>query len=131
MFGNPETTTGGNALKFYASVRLDIRRIGQLKDGEEIHGNRSRVKVVKNKLAPPFRKAEFDIMYGQGISKTGELIDLGVELDIVKKSGSWFSYGETRLGQGRDAVKQLLSDNPELSDELEVKIKEAMTKLAT
>ena len=131
MFGNPETTTGGNALKFYASVRLDIRRIGQIKDGEEIHGNRSRVKVVKNKLAPPFRKAEFDIMYGQGISKTGELIDLGVELDIMKKSGSWFSYGETRLGQGRDAVKQLLSDNPELSDELEVKIKKAMTKLDT
>jgi recombination protein RecA len=129
MFGNPETTTGGNALKFYASVRLDIRRIGQLKDGEDIQGNRSRVKVVKNKLAPPFRKAEFDIMYGQGISKTGELIDLGVELDILKKSGSWFSYGETRLGQGRDAVKQLLSDNPELSEELETKIKEAMEKL--
>jgi recombination protein RecA len=128
MFGNPETTTGGNALKFYASVRLDIRRIGQLKDGEDIQGNRSRVKVVKNKLAPPFRKAEFDIMYGLGISKTGELIDLGVELNIIKKSGSWFSYGETRLGQGRDAVKLLLQDNPELSEELEVKLKEAMNK---
>jgi recombination protein RecA len=129
MFGNPETTTGGNALKFYASVRLDIRRIGQLKDGEDIQGNRSRVKVVKNKLAPPFRKAEFDIMYGLGISKTGELIDLGVELNILKKSGSWFSYGETRLGQGRDAVKLLLQDNPELSEELEVKLKEAMKKI--
>jgi len=126
MFGNPETTTGGNALKFYASVRLDIRRIGQIKDGEDIQGNRSRVKVVKNKLAPPFRKAEFDIIYGEGISKTGELIDLGVDLEIIKKSGSWFSYGETRLGQGRDAVKSLLKDNPELSDELEVKIKAAL-----
>ena len=114
MFGNPETTTGGNALKFYASVRIDIRRIGQLKEGEEIQGNRTRVKVVKNKLAPPFRKAEFDILYGEGISKTGELIDMGVDLDILKKSGSWFSYGETRLGQGRDAVKNLLRDNPEL-----------------
>lgn len=129
MFGNPETTTGGNALKFYASVRLDIRRIGQLKDGEDIQGNRARVKVVKNKLAPPFRKAEFDIMYGQGISKTGELIDLGVDLNILKKSGSWFSYGETRLGQGRDSVKVLLKDNPELSEELEIKIKEAMKKV--
>ena len=129
MFGNPETTTGGNALKFYASVRLDIRRIGQLKDGEDIQGNRSRVKVVKNKLAPPFRKAEFDIMYGLGISKTGELIDLGVDLDILKKSGSWFSYGETRLGQGRDAVKLLLRDNPELSEELEEKIKTVMKKV--
>ncbi len=129
MFGNPETTTGGNALKFYSSVRLDIRRIGQLKDGEDIQGNRARVKVVKNKLAPPFRKAEFDIMYGQGISKTGELIDLGVDLDILKKSGSWFSYGETRLGQGRDAVKLLLKDNPELSEELEGKIKEKMKKI--
>ena len=129
MFGNPETTTGGNALKFYSSVRLDIRRIGQLKDGEDIQGNRARVKVVKNKLAPPFRKAEFDIMYGQGISKTGELIDLGVDLDILKKSGSWFSYGETRLGQGRDAVKLLLKDNPELSEELEGKIKEKMKKV--
>lgn len=126
MFGNPETTTGGNALKFYSSVRLDIRRIGQLKDGENIQGNRARVKVVKNKLAPPFKKAEFDIIYGEGISKTGELIDLGVELEILKKSGSWFSYGETRLGQGRDAVRNLLRDNPELSEELEVKIKEAL-----
>ena len=129
MFGNPETTTGGNALKFYASIRLDIRRIGQLKDGEDIQGNRSRVKVVKNKLAPPFRKAEFDIMYGMGISKVGELIDLGVDLEIMKKSGSWFSYGETRLGQGRDAVKLLLQDNPELAEELEVKVKEAMKKI--
>ena len=126
MFGNPETTTGGNALKFYASVRLDIRRIGQLKEGEEIHGNRTRVKVVKNKLAPPFRKTEFDILYGEGISKSGELIDLGVELGFLKKSGSWFSYGETRLGQGRDAVKNLLRDNPELSEELESKIKTAL-----
>ncbi|MEN8229707.1 MAG: recombinase RecA [Bacteroidota bacterium] len=123
MFGNPETTTGGNALKFYASVRIDIRRIGQLKEGEEIHGNRTRVKVVKNKLAPPFRKAEFDILYGEGISKTGEIIDLGVELAILKKSGSWFSYGETRLGQGREAVRNLLRDNPELSEEIEAKIK--------
>jgi recombination protein RecA len=126
MFGNPETTTGGNALKFYASVRIDIRRIGQIKEGEEIQGNRTRVKVVKNKLAPPFRKAEFDIIYGQGISKTGELIDLGVEMEILKKSGSWFSYGETRLGQGRDAVKNLLRDNPELSEEIEQKIKETI-----
>jgi recombination protein RecA len=126
MFGNPETTTGGNALKFYASVRIDIRRIGQLKEGEEIQGNRTRVKVVKNKLAPPFRKAEFDILYGQGISKTGELIDMGVDLNILKKSGSWFSYGETRLGQGRDAVRNLLRDNPELADEIEAKIKAAV-----
>ncbi len=123
MFGNPETTTGGHALKFYASVRIDIRRIGQLKDGEEIQGNRTRVKVVKNKLAPPFRKAEFDILYGEGISKTGEIIDMGVDMDILKKSGSWFSYGETRLGQGRDAVRNLLKDNPELSEEIEAKIK--------
>lgn len=123
MFGNPETTTGGNALKFYASVRIDIRRIGQLKDGDDVQGNRTRVKVVKNKLAPPFRKAEFDIIYGAGISKTGELIDLGVDLDILKKSGSWFSYGDTRLGQGRDSVKNLLRDNPELSEEIETKIK--------
>jgi len=123
MFGNPETTTGGNALKFYASVRIDIRRIGQIKEGEDIQGNRTRVKVVKNKLAPPFRRAEFDILYGEGISKTGELIDLAVELGIIKKSGSWFSYGETRLGQGRDAVRSLLRDNPELSEELETKIK--------
>lgn len=126
MFGNPETTTGGNALKFYASVRVDIRRTGQIKDGEDIQGNRTRVKIVKNKLAPPFRKAEFDIMYGEGISKTGELIDLGVDLEIIKKSGSWFSYGETRLGQGRDAVKVLLLDNPELSDEIELKIREKL-----
>ncbi|TFH28462.1 MAG: recombinase RecA [Bacteroidia bacterium] len=123
MFGNPETTTGGNALKFYASVRIDIRRIGQIKEGEDIQGNRTRVKVVKNKLAPPFRKAEFDIIYGEGISKTGELVDMGVELEILKKSGSWFSYGETRLGQGRDAIKNLLKDNPELSEEIEQKIK--------
>ena len=126
MFGNPETTTGGNALKYYASVRLDIRRIGQIKDGDSVAGNRTRVKVVKNKVAPPFRQAEFDIMYGEGISKTGELVDLGVELNIVKKSGSWFSYGDTKLGQGRDAVKQLFADNPELADEIENKIKEAM-----
>jgi len=126
MFGNPETTTGGNALKFYASVRIDIRRIGQIKEGEDIQGNRTRVKVVKNKLAPPFRKAEFDIIYGQGISKTGELIDMGVDLNIIKKSGSWFSYGETRLGQGRDAVRNLLRDNPELSEEIEGKIKAAI-----
>jgi recombination protein RecA len=123
VFGNPETTTGGNALKFYASVRIDIRRIGQIKEGDDIQGNRTRVKVVKNKLAPPFRKAEFDIIYGEGISKTGELIDMGVDLAILKKSGSWFSYGETRLGQGRDAVKNLLRDNPELSEEIEAKIK--------
>ena len=129
MFGNPETTTGGNALKFYASIRLDIRRIGQLKEGDEVNGNRTRVKVVKNKLAPPFRKVEFDILYGQGISKTGELIDLGVDLGLLKKSGSWFSYGDTRLGQGRDAVKNLLKDNPELSEELEAKIKAALQKV--
>ncbi len=126
MFGNPETTTGGNALKFYASVRIDIRRIGQIKDGDEVTGNRTRVKVVKNKMAPPFRKAEFDIVYGEGISKTGEIIDLGVEYDIIKKAGSWFSYGETRLGQGREAVRQLISDNPELATELETKIVEAI-----
>ena len=123
MFGNPETTTGGNALKFYATIRLDIRRIGQIKEGEDITGNRTRVKVVKNKLAPPFRKVEFDIIYGQGISKTGELIDLGTDLEILKKSGSWFSYGETRLGQGREAVKNLMRDNPELAEEIEGKIK--------
>jgi recombination protein RecA len=122
MFGNPETTTGGNALKFYASVRLDIRKIGQLKDGEEVQGNHTRVKVVKNKIAPPFRKAEFDIIFGEGISKIGEIIDLGVELNIVKKSGSWFSYGETKLGQGREGVKALLHDNPELAEEIEKKI---------
>ena len=126
MFGNPETTTGGNALKYYASVRLDIRRIGQIKDADNIVGNRTRVKVVKNKVAPPFRQAEFDIMYGEGISKTGELVDLGVELNIIKKSGSRFSYGDTKLGQGRDAVKQLFADNPELADEIEHKIKETM-----
>ncbi len=126
MFGNPETTTGGNALKFYASVRIDIRRATQIKEGDRVMGNRTRVKVVKNKLAPPFRQAEFDIIYGQGISKVGEIIDLAVDNNIVKKSGSWFSYGETRLGQGRDAVKQLLLDNPELSEELENKIKEAL-----
>ncbi|RLD91693.1 MAG: recombinase RecA [Bacteroidetes bacterium] len=122
MFGNPETTTGGNALKFYASIRLDIRRISQIKDAENATGNRVRVKVVKNKVAPPFRKAEFDIMFGEGISKVGEIIDLGVENNIIKKSGSWFSYGETKLGQGRDAVKKLLKDNPDLMDELEDKI---------
>jgi len=127
MFGNPETTTGGNALKFYASVRLDIRRIGQIKDGEEAQGNHTRVKVVKNKVAPPFKKAEFDIMYGEGISKTGEIVDLGVELNIIKKAGSWFSYGETKLGQGRESVKSLLHDNPELAMELETKILEAVT----
>ncbi len=123
MFGNPETTTGGNALKFYSSVRLDIRRISQIKDAEGVSGNRARVKVVKNKVAPPFRQTEFDIIYGHGISKVGEIIDLGVEHEIVKKSGSWFSYGDTKLGQGRDAVRQLLEDNPELADEIEAKIK--------
>ncbi|MBZ0327784.1 MAG: recombinase RecA [Altibacter sp.] len=127
MFGNPETTTGGNALKFYASVRLDIRRSTQIKDAESnVRGNKTRVKVVKNKVAPPFKMAEFDIMYGEGISKVGEVIDLGVDFDIVKKSGSWFSYDDTKLGQGRDAVKTLLLDNPELMDELEQKIKEAI-----
>lgn len=126
MFGNPETTTGGNALKFYASVRLDIRRIGQIKDGDEINGNHTRVKVVKNKVAPPFRKAEFDIIYGEGISKTGEIIDLGVTYNIIKKSGSWFSYGETKLGQGREGVKKLLTDNVELAEELETKIIDAI-----
>ncbi len=122
MFGNPETTTGGNALKFYASVRLDIRRIGQIKVGDEVVGNKTRVKVVKNKVAPPFRKAEFDIQYGLGISKVGEIIDMGVDFDIINKSGSWFSYGETKLGQGRDAVKNLFLDNPELMEEIEMKI---------
>ncbi|MCP9611126.1 recombinase RecA [Coprobacter tertius] len=126
MFGNPETTTGGNALKFYASVRLDIRRISQIKDGDEVIGNQTRVKVVKNKVAPPFRKAEFDIMFGEGISKSGEIIDLGVEKGIIKKSGSWFSYGETKLGQGRDAAKKCILDNPELADELEGLIMEAL-----
>jgi len=128
MFGNPETTTGGNALKFYSTVRVDIRRIGQIKEGENIKGNRTRVKVVKNKLAPPFRKAEFDIMYGEGISKVGEIIDMGVEQNVIKKSGSWYSYGDTKLGQGREAVKQLLKDNPELSEELENKIKEKLNE---
>jgi len=126
MFGNPETTTGGNALKFYASVRLDIRRSSQIKNGDQVEGNRVRVKVVKNKVAPPFRLAEFDIMYGEGISKVGELIDLGVEHGVVNKSGSWFSYGDTKLGQGRDAVKNLLKDNPELADEIEAKTKAAI-----
>jgi recombination protein RecA len=127
MFGNPETTTGGNALKFYASVRLDIRRSTQIKDTDgNIQGNKTRVKVVKNKVAPPFKTAEFDIMYGEGISKIGEILDLGVEFEIIKKSGSWFSYGDTKLGQGRDAVKVLLQDNPELSEELEGKIKDAI-----
>ncbi|HSH20470.1 MAG TPA: recombinase RecA [Draconibacterium sp.] len=131
MFGNPETTTGGNALKFYASVRLDIRRIGQIKDGDEVNGNNVRVKVVKNKVAPPFRKAEFDIMYGEGISKTGEIVDLGVQYNIIKKSGSWFSYGETKLGQGRETVRKLMSDNPELAQELETKIVEAISGKST
>ncbi len=126
MFGNPETTTGGNALKFYASVRLDIRRVTQLKDGEHAIGNRVRVKVVKNKIAPPFRMTEFDIIFGEGISKVGEIIDIGVEKNIIKKSGSWFSYGDTKLAQGRDAVRQLLLDNPELFDELETKIRESL-----
>ena len=126
MFGNPETTTGGNALKFYASVRLDIRRATQLKDGEEIIGNQVRVKVVKNKVAPPFRKAEFDIMFGEGISRSGEIIDLGAELGIIKKSGSWYSYNDTKLGQGRDAAKQCIQDNPELADELEALIFDAL-----
>ena len=127
MFGNPETTTGGNALKFYASVRLDIRRTSQIKDSDEVSGNRVKVKVVKNKVAPPFRIAEFDIMFGQGISKVGEIIDLGVDFEIIRKSGSWFSYNDTKLGQGRDAVKQLILDNPELMEELETKIRETVT----
>jgi len=130
MFGNPETTTGGNALKFYASVRLDIRRSTQIKDGENVIGNRTKVKIVKNKVAPPFKVAEFDIMYGEGVSKTGEILDLAVEFEIVKKSGSWFSYGETKLGQGRDAVKTLIKDNPELAEELEEKIKSRIKELA-
>jgi len=126
MFGNPETTTGGNALKFYSSIRLDIRKSSQIKDGEDVMGNRVKVKVVKNKVAPPFKKAEFDIMYGEGISKVGEILDLGVDLNIIKKSGSWFSYGETRLGQGRDAVKNVIHDNPDLMLELEEQIKSAI-----
>jgi recombination protein RecA len=128
MFGNPETTTGGNALKFYASVRLDIRRTSQLKEGEEAIGNRTRVKIVKNKLAPPFKKADFDILFGEGISQLGEIVDLGTDFNIIKKSGSWFSYGDTKIGQGRDAVKQILKDNPELYDELKTKVQEALKK---
>lgn len=131
MFGNPETTTGGNALKFYASVRLDIRRAGQIKEGETVSGNRVRVKVVKNKVAPPFRQAEFDIMFGEGISKVGEIIDLGVEHNVIKKSGSWFSYEDQKLGQGRDSVKQLFLDNPELAEEIEQRIKSALGEAAT
>ena len=126
MFGNPETTTGGNALKFYASVRVDVRRTTQIKDGDEALGNRTKVKIVKNKMAPPFKKAEFDIVYGEGISRVGEIIDLAVEYDVIKKSGSWFSYGESKLAQGREAVKQLLTDNVELCDEIEAKIREAL-----
>lgn len=126
MFGNPETTTGGNALKFYASVRLDIRRTSQLKEGEEAIGNRTRVKIVKNKLAPPFKKADFDILFGEGISQLGEIVDLGTDFNIIKKSGSWFSYGDTKIGQGRDAVKQILKDNPELYEELKAKVMEAL-----
>ncbi|MDR0363913.1 MAG: recombinase RecA [Bacteroidales bacterium] len=128
MFGNPETTTGGNALKFYASVRIDIRKTSQIKEGDQSIGNRVRAKVIKNKVAPPFRQAEFDIMFGQGISRVGEVIDLGVENEIIKKSGSWFSYGDTKLGQGRDAVKQLLSDNPELMEEIEQKVREKIAE---
>lgn len=126
MFGNPETTTGGNALKFYASVRLDIRRQAQIKEGEVVVGNRTKVKIVKNKVAPPFRTAEFDIMYGEGISKVGEIVDLGVDTNVIKKSGSWFSYGDTKIGQGRDSVKQMLNDNPEMAEEIELKIREAL-----
>jgi recombination protein RecA len=126
MFGNPETTTGGNALKFYASVRLDIRKMSQIKEGDQVNGNRVKVKVVKNKVAPPFRTAEFDIIYGEGISKIGELVDLGVDYNIIKKSGSWFSYNDTKLGQGRDAAKQLLLDNPELFEEIELQIREKL-----
>jgi recombination protein RecA len=129
MFGNPETTTGGNALKFYASVRVDVRKITQIKDGEEATGNRTRARIVKNKLAPPFRKAEFDIVFGEGISRIGEIVDLGVDFDIIKKSGSWFSYGDQRLAQGRDAVKRLLQDNPELCEEIEIKIREKLKEV--
>jgi recombination protein RecA len=131
MFGNPETTTGGNALKFYASVRLDIRRMTQIKDGEEAIGNRVKVKVVKNKVAPPFRAAEFDIIFGEGISKNGEIIDMGTELNIIQKSGSWYSYNNDKLGQGRDSVKQLLVDNPELAKEIEAKIREKIKEMQT
>jgi recombination protein RecA len=130
MFGNPETTTGGNALKFYASVRLDIRRIAQIKDGDVASGNRTRVKVVKNKVAPPFRQVEFDIIFGEGISKMGEIIDMGVDLGILQKSGSWFSYNESKIGQGRDSVKQFLADNPEVSDAIEARIREALLPTA-
>jgi len=129
MFGNPETTTGGNALKFYASVRVDVRRTTQIKDGDEALGNRTKVKIVKNKMAPPFKKAEFDIVYGEGISRTGEILDLAVEHDIIKKSGSWFSYGESKLAQGREAVKALLTDNLELCDEIEAKIREVLANV--
>ena len=128
LFGNPETTTGGNALKFYSSVRLDIRKVSQIKEGENVIGSRVKVKVVKNKVAPPFRKAEFDILYGEGISRSGEIVDLGVETNIIKKSGSWFSYGDSKLAQGRDAVKRLIDDNPELAEELSAKILEALEK---
>jgi recombination protein RecA len=130
MFGNPETTTGGNALKFYASVRLDIRKVTAIKDGDNVIGNQVRVKVVKNKVAPPFRKTEFEITFGEGISKVGEIVDLGVDFDIIKKSGSWFSYGDTKLAQGRDAVKDMLRDNPELCEELEAKIMQAINDKA-
>ena len=126
MFGNPETTTGGNALKFYSSIRIDIRRSSQIKDGDEVIGNRTKIKIVKNKVAPPFRRAEFDIMYGEGISKVGEILDIGVEMGVIKKSGSWFSYGDTKLGQGRDVVKSLIKDNPELMEELEKQIIEGI-----
>jgi recombination protein RecA len=129
MFGNPETTTGGNALKFYASVRVDVRKVTQLKDGEEATGNRTRAKIVKNKLAPPFRKAEFDIVFGEGISKIGEIIDLGVDLDIIRKSGSWFSYNDTKIGQGRDAVRQIFLDNPALMEEIEAKVREKLSQV--
>lgn len=126
MFGNPETTTGGNALKFYASVRLDIRRQAQIKEGDVVVGNRTKVKIVKNKVAPPFRTAEFDILYGEGISRTGEIVDMGVDTNVIKKSGSWFSYGDTKIGQGRDSVKQMLNDNPEMAEEIELKIREVL-----
>lgn len=129
MFGNPETTTGGNALKFYASIRIDVRKVTQLKDGEDATGNRTRAKIVKNKMAPPFRKAEFDIVFGEGISKIGEIVDLGVEFEVIKKSGSWFSYNDSKLAQGRDAVKKLLADNPELAEEIDAKIREAIKQI--